>query len=108
MNEMNESKKKIINFLTDLFLKIFGDSFQRYWIFALGFLFLALIGILALDSAVFWRMDSSAFKKIYVLPERQIETINQKILTETAEILKAREAAFSKILSAPPLKDPSH
>src|SRR3989338_1754510 len=104
---MDKTKEKIINFLTDLFLKIFGYSFQRYWIFALGFLFLALIGIFALDSAVFWRMDSSAFKKIYVLPERQIETINQKILAETVEILKSKEAIFNKIFSSPPLKDPS-
>ncbi|MEK7596016.1 MAG: hypothetical protein AAB564_00475 [Patescibacteria group bacterium] len=104
---MNKIKEKIINPLIGLFLKIFGGPPRRYWIFALGFFFLALTSIFALDGIVFWRMNSSAFRKIYVLPERRIETIDQKILTETAETLKARETAFSEIFSAPALKDPS-
>lgn len=104
---MNKIREKIITPLIGLFLKIFGGSPRRYWVFALGFLFLALMGIFALDGAVFWRMNSLASRKIYVLPERRIETINQKILTETVGMLKVREAVFNEIFSAPALKDPS-
>lgn len=104
---MDKIREKINVYLINSVLKIFGGSPRRYWVFVIGFLFLALFGIFALDALVFWRMNSSAFRKIYVLPEGRIETIDQKILIETVEMLKARETAFSEILSAPPLKDPS-
>ncbi len=104
---MNKIIEKIIGFLTGLVLKIFGGSPRRYWAFAVGFLFLALIGIFALDGLIFWRMNFSAFRKIYVSPEPQIEKINPEVLAETAAMLKAREAVFNKILSAPALQDPS-